>query len=339
MDIKKWIYTVAVISVIIGVRMIVLWYSGELPHKKADSLFAEGLKCENKIALVSITEEERKKSRECAITNYEEAIQAYDKDWRYFFRLAEIVAEENSQKAIELYLTANRLNPSEPGPSAGINSIIEYYETDVFFVKNCYDIFTETTSPTFMIKQPNTDSAYFQIANRYYYPPTPKREANSIQLHWEKEEKQWASLILGIDEQIAETERALVARMSHLDLSQPNQYALQFAILGTEGQEQITVKFQDQNVLIQESLGNQVCHDILASTIWELHCIPLTNFKIDPWIKKEYGDTHKLDFEWENIKQINFDPHYYSESGTVYLDEIRIVQVSECDKIESSDDD
>ena len=64
MDIKKWIYTVAVISVIIGVRMIVLWYSGELPHKKADSLFAEGLKCENKIALVSITEEERKKSEE-----------------------------------------------------------------------------------------------------------------------------------------------------------------------------------------------------------------------------------------------------------------------------------
>lgn len=301
------------------------------PHQTANDLYTSGRECEDKMALVSTSEEEYKILKECAIKKYEQAIEKYTKDWRYYYRLAEVVTETDTLRAIDLYVAAIKLAPSETGPPNGIKYVADLSNPDTITVDRSNDIFREISikESEYTLESRETETILIESenANKYYNLP-PATDNLSIQLKWEKEPKQWASLIFGLDTDIHDSTRATKGGMTYLDLSHPEKYALQFAIRGVVGQEKITIKFQDQNIIIRESIGNQVIHEVTAKTEWKLYCVPLNNFTVDTWVQELYGNDHE--FQWKNIKQINFDPYYDSKSGTVYLDEIRIVEVSEC---------
>ena len=309
----------------------VLWFTGWTPHQRANKFFSAGRECEDNMSSIEFKDNEREQARECAITNYKEAIRIFKKDWRYHFRLGETLIDYDRQQALDAYLTAFELAPSEPGPADGVRRILNLVEAEVIQVGDGYDIFTAGVPypNVFVSKESEDIELIVGTSDRYYFPSS--EDKRSLQIRWKKNNNQWASMIFGFDQQITDITRALEADMKRLDLSSPQNYALQFALLGVEGGEGIRVKFQDQNILITESLGNQVVFSVVAETSWRLYCIPLSEFRNDPWIQKNYQTNGMIEFNWTDVKQVNVDPLFESTSGTVYLDEVRIVRVSACD--------
>jgi hypothetical protein len=178
---------------------------------------------------------------------------------------------------------------------------------------------------------------------------------HSLLVTWNKSFNHWASLVLGFDSD-NDPKRAAAGQMASINLFPPADYAIQFfakrarPFVDNPGytlmDDSITLKFQDQNFLIRESLGNQAVYIYeyepnkiipdgrlrLAETGWQELCLPLAQFDTDNWILDKYANFSEMDrrFDWSNVKQINIDANFYSREGAVYIDAIRIIRASDC---------
>jgi hypothetical protein len=179
----------------------------------------------------------------------------------------------------------------------------------------------------------------------------------SLLIYWNKYPGNWASVILHFDAH-NDPARALAGQMASIDLFPPSDYAIQFYAKrgeasirdsqspGTLMDKSITLKFQDQNLLIKQSVGNQAVyiynydsgHPIpdgrlkLHDGDWQEFCLPLEKFNTDQWVKDVYVDFTEEDrlLNWSNVKQINIDADYHSAEGAVYINAMRIIRVSDC---------
>jgi hypothetical protein len=204
---------------------------------------------------------------------------------------------------------------------------------------------------TFVIYKDGWEAPHFAVAqsgvqlqvSETYVPGNVYEGRSSLQLKWNKDSGTWASLVIGFDPNIADADRARAGAMLSLTLDprSKNDYRLEFAVK-KEGpvvkyppQDFMRIKLQDQNLIISESIGNQlVCHIDLTQE-WTIYSIPLGEFGTDPWIIENYANRDptlfrsrpSLDFDWSRVKQINFDvPYYASGNGTIWLDNIRLVR-------------
>ena len=181
---------------------------------------------------------------------------------------------------------------------------------------------------------------------------------SALRVEWSKNSPSWASLIIGIDPNIADSNRAKNGLMNSLDIDRSNadEHVLEFAIRGQlhsnrKGSRSrrgrtsnwVYVKLQDQNLLFEESIGNQLVHEVRVSDDWKTHRIRFTDFKQDYGIRNEYHKKYfrntgyfrrlsnfkALEFDWTRVKQINFDiPYFSSGSGTLWIDNIIITRPS-----------
>lgn len=178
--------------------------------------------------------------------------------------------------------------------------------------------------------------------------------ASAIRLEWLKPGSTWASLIMGFDEDIANREKALtggLVSLGNLNSSNLKEYALTFWAKGEDIQgappypqcckepdRQLRIKLQDQNLAIRESIGNQMYYEATLTEEWKKYTIPLDDFYWDEWWigsavcpEEMYfwdcRDATLFYFDWSRVKQINFDVPFYSTSGKIFLDEIRLVRL------------
>jgi hypothetical protein len=193
------------------------------------------------------------------------------------------------------------------------------------------DIYTDTIDTARFFTQTETTTANLSLSETQI-PALVHSGEKALRLQWDKPSDKWASLIIGFDLDIQNRDKAMIGQMKRLgiDESTKDSYRLEFWIMGAEGGEAIAVKLQDQNPVITESIGCQVHEYIVASSEWKTISIPLPEFYLDYWIREKRYRWYKrfLKFEWDGIKQINFDPYFYSDSGIVYLDNIRLAKVA-----------
>jgi hypothetical protein len=166
------------------------------------------------------------------------------------------------------------------------------------------------------------------------------KNAPALKIKWGKEFRTWASLIVGFDERLPDREIAQAGEL----VSLPNleEYRLEFMIkaargLNNWGEDIIRLKLQDQNLLVDQSIGNQLVCDIRITEDWVAYSIPLSLFVQDVWVSGKYRiDLYTLQdqydqpaFDPERLKQINFDVPYNARgAGVILMDDIQLVRSS-----------
>lgn len=187
--------------------------------------------------------------------------------------------------------------------------------------------------------------------NESYVPANVAVGASSVQLEWQKNSGTWASLVFGFDPEIENRQKALEGgfiSLGEIDQFNLDEYALAFRLKGKgvqgspgvypELKDTLSIKFQDQNLAIQESIGNQVFYEVTITDSWEEYSIPLSKFYFDEqWITDAVcpleldfmtcKESSLFYFDWSRVKQINFDVPFYSTSGIIFLDEIKIIHL------------
>jgi hypothetical protein len=189
-----------------------------------------------------------------------------------------------------------------------------------------------------LASQSPADEIRYKISEEEAYSGT-----HSLLVSWKKQPGKWASVILGFDPDISNRTRSEVGQMTVLDLTPPYKYAIQFYAKGVGG-ESFVLKFQDQNLLYERSLGNQAVYIygtqldglMKLTNDWQEFCLPLARFDTDDWIKKQYPNFTNRDwqFDWSKVKQINIDSGIDFPQGGIYIDAMRIVQASDCEPYE-----
>ena len=359
------IFVVMVVAVLVFVLPAL---NGRNAHFKANKLFNEGVVCEfnNDYA--------------CAIDRYQQAISIYGQDSHYYIYLAELqVKQGNYSDAIKNYQLAKGIDPSNEIVLPELNKAISQQATQTALylpllgeatptIENAgktsapptplseaiYPIFDEEfgiIKGIATVSESSDDNIKFEIVNGEAYSGN-----RSLLITWNKDYRHWASLVLGFDSG-NDPKKAAAGQMTSINLLPPADFAIQFfakrarpfqSMLGSTLMDgSITLKFQDQNVLIRESLGNQAVYIYnydannlipdgrlrLAETGWQEFCLPLAKFDTDYWIKDDkyanYPETDRR-FDWSNVKQINIDADWFSTDGAVYIDAIRIIRASDC---------
>ena len=98
------------------------------------------------------------------------------------------------------------------------------------------------------------------------------------------------------------------------------------------------VKTQDQNLAIRDSIGNQIVMRVELKDDWQEYTVNLADLLPDDWITpslcpqlsgtvdSKCSNSILFNFDWSRVKQINFDMPFLSTEGTIYLDEIKIIE-------------
>jgi tetratricopeptide (TPR) repeat protein len=362
--------SILIIAVIISVMLIAVLYfslpglSGNDPHLRGNRFFDQGITCENNEDFA------------CAADRYQQAVKLYDRDPRYYFHLAQVQTRLGQYSAaMNNYQLAKSLDPSNPNVLPGFNRAMSLQATQtatylplpmqtrpanpvngealltatpsetptpsVHVVQSIFD--EEFRVPGVMTAaQSPEDTITYKISSEEAY--TGKY---SLLVNWSKQNQHWASLILGFDPEIGNAQKAQAGQMAVINLAPPSDYAIQFYAKGVSNYESFTLKLQDQNLLIKESLGNQAVYIrdsplgtpipdgrfIIYGTDWHPFCLPLAAFDTDYWITAvEYRSFTPKDkqFDWSRVKQINIDSDFFLPEGAIYLDDIRIVRASDC---------
>lgn len=332
--------------------------TGTDPHVYADKIFLKGANCEFK------------QDYPCAITQYQLAIKTYKQDSRYYTHLAQVQRKQGDYAAaIKTYQRAKEINPSDENVLPGINLAISQQATQtaqplaqpaaiptllsVPLPESVFPIFDEDfgiIGHVTALTEAAEDNIGFVIVEDQAY--SGKR---SLLISWQKFSQHWASVVLGFDSH-DDPLKAAMGQMTSINLSPPSKYAIQFfAKRSTQStfssgstlmNGSITVKFQDQNILIEESVGNQAIYIYqydsghlisdgrlkLIDGDWQEFCLPLDKFSTDQWITEKYKNFTEADrtFDWSNVKQINIDADFFSVEGAVYIDAMRIIRASDC---------
>jgi hypothetical protein len=336
--------------------------TGGDPHLRADKEFLEGLNCEFG------------HDYECADSQYRKAISIYTGDSRYYTHLARLQRlQGNYAESIETYKQAKEIDPSNESVLPGLNMTISQQATQTAMpadglpleareLKNpplpesIYPIFDEefgiVEGVAAMSGEPDDHIAYEIVDSEAY------SGRYSLLVTWTKKSLRWAGILLWF-ESSNDPLRAANGQMRSIDLVPPSDYAIQFFAKRGEAStisplqqsslmdKSITLKFQDQNILITESIGNQAVYIYdydsdhphvpdgrlkLSDGDWQEFCLPLERFDTDRWIDLDYQDFPEADrqFNWSNVKQINIDADFISTEGAIYIDAMRIIRASDC---------
>jgi len=336
---------------------------GTDPHIYADKIFLKGANCEFK------------QDYTCAIAQYQFAINTYKQDSRYYTHLAQVQRKQGDYAAaIKTYQKAKEVNPSDENVLPGLNLAISQQATQTALPPAQQGVVQPAAIPT-VISTPLPESVFpifdedFGIIG-HTTALTEAAEDNityaivedqaysgkrSLLISWQKFNQHWASVILGFDSQ-GDSTKAAVGQMTSINLFPPSKYAIQFFAKRSRQSTfssgftlmdgSITVKFQDQNILIEESVGNQAIYIYqydskhlisdgrlkLIDGDWQEFCLPLDKFSTDHWVTEKYKDFTEADriFDWSNVKQINIDADFFSTEGAVYIDAMRIIRASDC---------
>jgi tetratricopeptide (TPR) repeat protein len=362
--------SIVMIGVIVTVMIIAVLYfsypglSGKDPHLQANKTYDQGIICENNEDFA------------CAIVSYQKAVKLYAGDPRYYFRLAQVQTRLGDYSAaMNNYQLAKILDPSNPNvlPAFDRAMSLQATQTATYMPLPTQTIpaITPTAEILFSATPSNTPTPPVQIVKSIFdeefgvpgvmtaaESPDDKikykissEEAYtgkySLLVSWEKQYQHWASLILAFDPDIGNFQKAQAGQMAVLNLAPPSDYAIQFFVKGVAVYESFTLKFQDQNLLIKESLGNQAVYIrigpagkpipdgrfVILGTDWQEVCLPLAAFDTDTWIKddKYRGFTPRdKQFDWSKVKQINIDSDFSNPTGAIYFDDIRIIRASGC---------
>src|SRR5215208_1678935 len=352
------------LALVVTLAILIFAFPGIIgmdPHLRADKTFLQGLNCEFK------------QDYDCALVQYQAAIAIYGGDSHYYTHLAQIQRKQGDySSAIETYQKAKEINPSDENVLPGINKAISQQATQTAVplpispeVKtenqtltpapalpaSIYPVFDEdfgivedVTAETGSAE----DHILYEIVDDESYSGK-----YSLLITWNKTQYHWASVVLHFDNQNDPT-RAAAGQMASLNLSPRSDYAIEFFAkrgesstrnsgqAGSLMDQSITLKFQDQNVLIEESIGNQAVYvydydsktQVLDGRLklndadWQQFCLPLEKFKTDWWVEQSYRDYTEADrqFDWANVKQINIDADFISAAGAVYIDALRIIR-------------
>jgi tetratricopeptide (TPR) repeat protein len=365
---------IGILIALVLVAIIVFAFSGIIgtdPHIRADREFLAGVNCEFSYDYL------------CAQAQFEKAISIYPNDSRYYTHLARVQRMQGKfGDAISNYQKAKQVDPSDESVLPGLSRAINEQATQTamplsssplqepalrnpVLPESVYPIFDEDFG---IIKSVLTVSGSTEDHIQYEIVDTEAYSGRySLLISWTKFPQHWASVILAFDNH-PDPERAAIGQLRSIDLSPASDYAIQFfakrgeASVLTEQNpagitllnKSITLKFQDQNILFKESIGNQAVYlydynrddatpspyqDIpdgrlkLPDGEWQQFCLPLASFVSDFWIAedvyKEFPAEDKV-FNWSNVKQINIDADFFSSEGAVYIDAMRIIRVSDC---------
>lgn len=280
---------------------------------------------------------------ECAREAYQEAVDLSDPDTKpyYQFLLDRLLWQSGKQdiEARERFLTFIRQNLQNDFAK----DAIEFYWTDIMPTPAYFDageslvIYeSEITLPYMIVSGPGSSMKIrdTNVPGNLYMG----KNAPALEIDWVKEAKTWDSLIIGFDERLADKSVAQAGEL--ISLANPEDYRLEFVIKAGPGlhlwdDDFLRIKLQDQNILISESIGNQlVCH-IRVSDDWVAYSLPLTEFVQDRWIYKNFeaaspaiwGGHPSLVFDWARVKQINFDMPYNAHGqGLLMMDDIILVR-------------
>lgn len=331
-------------------------------HLRADEDFEKGVNCEFA------------QDYPCAEAQFNKAIDIYPDDSRYYTHLADVQRLQGRfAEAIQNYQKANQIAPSDENVLPGLLLAQNQQATQTAMPLSAspvpegelrspalpeaiYPIFDEefgiAKSVLTLSGTGNRNIRYEIVDNESY------SGKSSLLIAWEKRDGEWASVILAFDSQ-TQQERAVSGQLKSINLTPIGDYAIQFfakrgpaSILGnrlkqgTLMDDSITLKFQDQNTLIQESIGNQAVYlynydsriEVLDGRLklheggWEEFCLPLASFHTDYWVDVFHSDFPEQNrvFDWSNVKQINIDADFHSEDGAVYIDAMRIIRASDC---------
>jgi hypothetical protein len=320
------------ILLLIVVGVVVVVYLGtraKTAPPEAVAEFVAGAQCERQAEDAQAQPVLRQQSRDCAIEHYRAAIGLFPSDWTYHYRLGEMLVQagrpEYRADALQAYFEALRLKPDEPGPYEGIRALNETVQRETVVIEDRYVIFDDNFRGSYMAL-PEGSPPFVTVTDTLANVRVGTR---ALRYEWSKGGQEWSSLILGIDSNLGDLTRAQAASLTGIQISRDD-YALHFFIRSGSGDEYLTIKFQDQNMLIRESLGNQVVNGVVATTRWEEHCLPLNTFYVDGWIQSKYGQAVNLAFDWANVKQVNLDAPYFATQGSVYLDQIEIIRTADC---------
>jgi len=288
---------------------------------------------------------------DCASNEYRLAVEQYPTVAENHFRLG-VLNWEGGQKELgrDEVINAIRLDILN-------ENYIEYLFGQVIPAPRYVDIndnfpfYTEQFDAPHFIAQ---DKNVTQFDMMEVHAPTNVAEgATAIQLKWKKPGSSWAGLIVGFDAEIANREKALeggLISLGGLNLNNLDEFSLTFwakaeGIQGSQYPEypeyidkSLRIKLQDQNLAIRESIGNQLVYELSLTEKWEKYTIPLKDFRLDRWWihnavctqQINYWDCDEANlfyFDWSRVKQVNFDIPFYSTSGTIFLDEIRIIHL------------
>jgi hypothetical protein len=176
------------------------------------------------------------------------------------------------------------------------------------------------------------------------------KNAPALEVDWVKNSEAWDSLIVGFDERLADKSVAQAGEL--ISLADPENYRLEFVVKADPGlslwdDDFLRIKIQDQNLLVNESIGNQLVCSIQLTDDWVAYSIPLTEFSQDRWVIKKFADTApelwgghpSLVFDWSRVKQINFDVPYMAHGqGSFILDNIQLVRSGAASDVAASSD-
>jgi len=360
-----------VIFVVVAVTVFVFVLPGIAKrdaHLKADKLFDDGLACEFHGDYV------------CASDNYQQAIAVYGQDSRYYVYLAQLqIRQGDYSDGIANYQKAKAIDPTNESILPAMQDAIHQQATQTALSltvsqesapvpgvaggttvratplpEAVYPIFDEDfgiVKSVFAVSESSDDAIKYEVVDNEAYAGK-----YSMLITWQKFYQHWASLILAFDSD-TDLQRAAAGQMVSINLSPPSDYAIQFfakretPFVANTGStlmdDSITLKFQDQNLLFGESLGNQAVYIYkldpnydfipdgrlpLVATGWQEFCLPLDKFDTDYWIKQEYANYSPAErqLDWANVKQINIDANFYSTNGSVYIDAMRVIRASDC---------
>ena len=378
---SKWILPVIIIIMI----AVVIYFvypgitSGDA-HLQANKLFNEGAACEFR------------QDYTCAMERYQQAIAMYGKDSHYYVFLADLQARQGKYaEAIDNYIKAKSIDPANESILPGLNNALKLQATQTALSRpttqnsptalslpasQSFPTATRLSAATQVQSRPQPEAIYpifdeefgiikwmatisQSLDDNIKYEITNQDAFSgkySLLVSWHKNEKHWASLVLGFDSD-NDPKKATAGQMASINLAPPSDYALEFfakrarpfemRMASTLMDDSITLKFQDQNVLFHESLGNQAVYIYkldpnggfipdgripLNAMGWQKFCLPLARFDTDYWIKETYESYSEADrqFDWSNVKQINIDANFFSVDGAVYVDALRIIRASDC---------
>lgn len=324
-------------AVIAGILLVVSNSGASGAPPNALAFFEQAEDCRLKSLNAGTDSQMRDVQRQCAIDAYRQAITVYDQDWRFYYGLAQTLSAYNRHDAVEAYTLALRLKPDEEAIVEGLRRLTALTDIPVVDVTDRYTIFADDLDNTRMLLLPEDHPPEVFVTTD---SNSVQSGTNALVLRWAFGPYNWMSLIFGVDQQISDKNRAEDATLIGMNLTPPEDYVLHFFLKGNYGGEVLNVKFQDQNVAIRESLGNQVGQQVEATPRWSEYCLPLSDFEIEKWIIDEYGTNPNTVFDWMHVKQINFDPLIYGtefgtvRDGVVFLDQIEIMKDLTCGRAE-----
>jgi Tetratricopeptide repeat len=366
------IAVLALVLVVMAVVILVFVVPGITKndaHMKANLLFNQGAACD------------LKGDTACAIDFYQKAIALYGEDSKYYVFLAQAQTEQgNYTEALKNYLKAKDLDPSNEAimpevtrmaarQASGSASSAANPPGNVALPEALFPIFDEefgVVREPFAVSESPQDQITWEVTGEDAYTGS-----HSLKIGWNKMYQEWASIVLAFDP--ARIPPQAAGPNGTINLSPPSDYAVLFFARRMYPFDpyrglmlvfdSLIFKFQDRNVLIKESGGNQVVYNYLLDPDWRGNqagyvykldpnkgfivdghiplpvegwqeiCLPLSRFKTDYWINDvDYKNLPEQErqFDWTSVAQINLDAGFFTVNSGVYVDALRIVRASDC---------